>query len=262
MRPNWKWGIGVVAVVMLGLVALLLMRSPGPSASPSQVSLSATDSATRPVTNKEQVTSAPDRVGSNLTAETIEQIAQRVQPLGLHHGSALRDAVADTLTVYASGTVDDWLGYLSSYGIAPPAVASSRPAVLRRRWEQSRTFFNETRFDIHNMKIERNPRSPRIENAEDAVMATGLPGDYLIKARRDGGRGFLANRAAERVRVTIPSTFRSMDPRDGSFNPTPIEGNMSFEFTYNPDDGQWVLTEIRIEGNSDEDRSPSVPLLL
>ncbi len=170
------------------------------------------------------------------------------------------------MLVHTGGTVDDWVAYLRGYGIEPPPVAMSNPAMVAGRWEQVRAFFDEAEFRPDEAEIALNP--PKRELTERPKMGIGEPedvGKLYATARRDEARQFLWHArygSLDRVRVTIPGRFRMLSPL-GAPTAKRVDGVLTLEWTFDPESELWVLTEMEFEGRKADPSEPaSVPLLL
>ncbi len=204
--------------------------------------------------------------GASLDESSIERLASAASKRVAGDQAQLRDAIADTLLVYTGGTVDDWLAYLRGYGIEPPPVAMSNPALVAGRWEQVRAFFDEAEFRPDEAEIALNP--PKRELTERQKMGIGEPedvGKLHATARRDDARQFLRHAqydSLDRVRVTIPGRFRMLSPL-GVPTAERADGVLMLEWTFDPESELWILTEMEFEGRKADPSEPtSVPLLL
>lgn len=214
---------------------------------------------------KERAASHAGRSVIAVDASTIERVAEVASGRGGVHSAALRNAVASTLLTYSSGTSDDFLSYLSSSGIDPPQSVSSMPKLFNAAWERQRGLLAHAELDLTNVAVMVNPQEPKPrERFPELEAGQEQIGKFHATARRDDARAFLQSvpfDKRQRVRVTIPGSFRSIE-LGGEAVGEPFNAAMSFEFTLNPETGQWVLTELRMDGDMSDGKARDVGFML
>lgn len=200
---------------------------------------------------QERAASHAGQSANALDASAIERVADLAGRTPVSGSDQLRSAVADALLVYSSGTADDFLAYLESYGVEPPQSVSSMPKLFLSAWERQRGLLAHADIDLSNVRFLMNPEEPKPrERFPELEMDPADIGTFHATARRDGARGFLQDvpfEKRQRVRVTIPGSYLAIE-LGGTAVGQPFQAELSFEFTLNPETGQWVLTELRMDG--------------
>ncbi len=245
--------IAATVFVIVGgalLLVVLVSGRGGSTASPRNPSNSTLADA--------QVQDATEtRRGTPLGEHQIEAIALHASSHAPYPGgkrASLQNAIADTLRVYASGTLEDWLAYLDTHGIPRPAVVESNPEFASRLWRSSQDFFRSMRVDSDGTRVVRNSEPGEPSRRDELIdnPATDEPGRFVV--RRSGGRdilGAIPESQRETVRVVIPGTFKGMT--DALF-----DGELFMEFTYDPDNRAWIASELAVATSTSE-RAPSIP---
>lgn len=258
MKNRTRILVLVAIVVLIGVV--LLVRSAVSSRSNNDAEAGESSLAA----NSESLGGASQIAKAGfLSVATIESAADRVaSQIGSGNRAALRDAVADTLLTWSSGSVDDWVAYLQAYNIDVPEIVYSDPATEKLMWSRSREFFRTARFDVSQLAVIRefdNPPPP----GDDGWGGSEGPGFFTSRARRDAGRSFLKSipeRDRRVTRITIPGVFVT-----SSSHPimpgVEYQAEFRLEFTYNPEAKQWVLTEYGMRGPDEGNGVPGMPSL-
>ncbi len=195
--------------------------------------------------------------GTPLDEYQIERIASYVSSHAPYSGrkqTSLQNAIADTLSIYSSGTLEDWLAYLDIHGIPRPAVVGSNPEFASRLWRSSQDFFASIRVDADGVRIVDHPEPEEPRRGDELIdnPATDDPGQFVV--RRSGSRdilGSIPESQREIVRIVIPGTFRDMAD-------APFEGEFFMEFTYDSDNQDWVVSEFTVNTSTNE-RAPAIP---
>lgn len=255
LATRWKFIAAGLVVTLAGgaLLWIGVLRSPGRGAeSVGRESSAKAQTLPDPATSDTMMALSPNVIGH--LADLV------VAGTGSRGDDTLRAAVADTLLTWSDGSVDDWLSYLSAYGIDAPEIALRDPGTLRLMWTESREFFAGARFDVDRARVVREFVDPAAEG-DEGWNVTEEPVPYVHRARRDSARAFLGNvreRDRRTVRIVIPGEFVATSPL---WTGDVYAAEFRLEFTYNPGTGLWVLTEYGMTGPHDDKGYPGMPSL-
>lgn len=242
-KPVFLVAVGVILVA--GIVFAVTRRG---ARSPSNIgSLGQAAGLAEDRPESELTEGSGDLIVARLTTESIERAADRVADLvASEHRSDIRNAVADTLTTYTSGSFSDWVAYLDSYGIIIPEIAFSSPEVGKMVWGMTRRFMDSAEFDVDKIKVMKSFDNPPPEG-DDGRGGVHGPGYVIVESRRDAGRPFLRSvpeRTRRTIRVSIPGRFNGLSGSQ-------FDAEFRMEYSYDPISKLWVLTELGMRGGAE-----------
>ncbi len=192
--------------------------------------------------NRASIGSAIDREtvkrADRVEAEQLEPVAAAAEAAAravpsLPEAGALADAVGATVSAYAGG-LDGYVEALRGQGIEPSPAIAEDPEWAADAWKLARALFVNAVFDLNEIAVTRvGPGSAAAGNEL---------GFGSIVSRRDIGRPFLQDLPERRrmmVECLLPGSFTAQDGMT-------FDGILVFQFTHNPEEKLWVLTEMRM----------------
>ncbi|MEQ8769044.1 MAG: hypothetical protein RIB60_00890 [Phycisphaerales bacterium] len=164
------------------------------------------------------------------TQRVVDSILETVTSAGSPQSEVVTVA-QETISAYLNPDVSVVLDLLRRQGIEPPRSLANGDEEAQERWRRKQALLALAEFDAGSAVWREGPPPPASSG-------------FRRMARRDAGRAFLgdipesARRSAE---LAIAAEFTA---QDGEVFP----GELGFGFVLNPENGQWVLCHLRIDG--------------
>lgn len=158
---------------------------------------------------------------------------ERAESAVLTRKGRLGAAVERAVLAYAADTPDAYIELLSEQGVEINPVLLGDGARSERLWRQARVLLALAEFDLDAIRVIDATHGGYVPEDRTATIRT---------VRRDQARRFLGSGARfEKAELVMPGYFSGVDG-------TVFDGTLVVQFTLNPEDSEWVITEIRMIG--------------
>lgn len=190
-----------------------------------------------------------DIAGSNPTPESLKALDQRLGQelgrvgIGHHHQEVLHREAFDTIRLYLTGSVEDYLADLGARALVPPPTAANKEH-LRYDWDYMLRSFRRGGFSSSAIVVR-----PRVRNGQTIEYQESRATDSA--ARPERSPSLPQDPPPDTYEVMIPGEVADFE-REARF-----AGAISFWFSFNTKSGRWELTKLMIY-----DRPPEMTVVL
>lgn len=158
---------------------------------------------------------------------------ERAESAALPRQERLGAAVERAVLAYTAETPDAYIELLSEQGVEVNPELLVDAARSERLWSRARVFLALAEFDLDAIRVINATNGGYEPEDRTATVRT---------VRRDSARRFLGTGGRfEKAELVMPGFFSGVD---GSV----FDGTLVVQFTLNPEDSEWVITELRMIG--------------
>lgn len=162
---------------------------------------------------------------------SVEEISL---PISTPHQQKLRAAIRQTINAYTDPNISAYLDLMAAQGIEPSERIANDPDAAQEYWDSTRAMLVASHLDLTGAIVLHTIHKGQAQYPSDDPP--------FSKVRRDNGRPFLKAIGPDKFEVAelrIPGTYPTAEGQT-------FDGDFIIQLTYNPNSGQWVLTEFRV----------------